>query len=85
MEEELRARFLAAMKKAMLLGTPSPDPRQLMKAPARATLSPKGKREEPGGDDASPLAPLGAKEEGSGNCASPLSPLGERGRGVRGL
>jgi hypothetical protein len=32
------------MKIAMLLATPSPDPRQLMKAPARATLSPKGER-----------------------------------------
>jgi hypothetical protein len=28
----------------MLLATPSPDPRRLMKAPARTTLSPKGER-----------------------------------------
>ena len=32
------------MKMVMLLETPSPDPRRLMKAPARATLSPKGAR-----------------------------------------
>jgi hypothetical protein len=32
------------MEMAMFLVTPSPDPRRLMKAPPRATLSPKGER-----------------------------------------
>ncbi len=79
---EARRIFIVASCHTLVWLTPSPVPRRLMKAPARATLSPKGERAEMIRTPLCPGASTGERAEKS--IPAPLSPLGERGRGVRG-